>query len=152
MSALRITRRILVAAAPVAAAVLFTGVAAAAPPQGMGTAVTIGCLNQGSLASATAVTAQAGPEASPAIGAGQVLFSTAPALGPVPAAGQVTVGWLNRDTGQAGLTELVGTYPNLSAVVNTGPGNVLTTVFGSVGLASGPICNSTPATGMIFVP
>lgn len=152
MSALRITRRILATAAPVAAAVLFTGVAAAAPPQGLGTAVTIGCLNQGSLASFTTVTAQAGPETSPAIGAGEVLFATGPALGPAPAAGQVTVAWLNRDTGMAGLADLTGTYPNLSALVNTGSGNVMTTVFGSVGLASGPICNSTPATGAIVVP
>ena len=80
--------------APVAAAALFTGVAAAAPPQGLGTAVTIGCLNQGSLASFSAITAQPGPEASPPIGAGEVLFTSAPALGPVPAAGQVTVAWL----------------------------------------------------------
>ncbi|MGV9747105.1 hypothetical protein ACWDTG_19660 [Rhodococcus zopfii] len=152
MSALRITRRILATAAPVAAAVLFTGVAAAAPPQGLGTAVTIGCLNQGSLASVTAVTAQPGPEGSPAIGSGEVLFSSAPALGPMPAAGQVTVAWLNRDTGQAGLTDLTGTYPNLSAVVKTGSGNVLATVFGSVSLGSGPVCNSTPATGAIVVP
>ncbi|MGW0018737.1 hypothetical protein ACWDUD_10460 [Rhodococcus sp. NPDC003382] len=152
MSALRMTRRILAVAAPIAAAALFTGVAAAAPPQGLGTAVTIGCLNQGSLASFSAITAQPGPEASPPIGAGEVLFTSAPALGPVPAAGQVTVAWLNRDTGQAGITDLTGTYPNLWGVAKTGSGNVLTTVFGSVSLGSGPVCNSTPATGMVFVP
>lgn len=151
MSAPRSIRRALTFAAPVAAAVLFTGVAAAAPPQPMGTAVTIGCLNQGSLASLTAVTAQPGPETEPAIAAGHVLFTTHQALPPLPAAGQVSVAWLNRTTGRTGIADLTGEYPHLSAVVDTGPGEVLTTVFGSVNLGSGPLCNSTPATGSVVV-
>lgn len=151
MPALRFTRRALAVAAPAAAALLFTGVATAAPPQPMGPAITIGCINQGSLASLTAVTAQAGPEAQPALAPGHVLFSTSQALWPMPAAGQVTVAWVNRDNGRTGIVDLGGAYPNLSAVVDTGPGNVLATVFGSVNLGSGPLCNSTPATGAITV-
>ncbi|MEE2034112.1 hypothetical protein [Rhodococcus chondri] len=151
MPALRFTRRALAVAAPAAAAVLFTGVATAAPPQPMGTAITIGCLNQGSLASLTSVTAQPGPEAQPPLAPGHVLFSTTEAMSPMPAAGQVTVAWMNRDNGRTGIVDLTGTYPNLSAVVDTGPGNVLATVFGSVSLASGPLCNSTPATGSVIV-
>ncbi|MGX7731783.1 hypothetical protein G6038_08365 [Rhodococcus sp. 14C212] len=151
MSAARTTRAILATAAPIAAAVLFAGSAGAAPPQSLGTALTFGCLNQGSLASITAVTAQAGPEANPGIPPGHVLFSTAPGMGPMPAAGQVSVAWLNQSTGQAGIVDLEGTYPNLAKVVNTGPGTVLTTVFGSVNLSSGPICNSTPAAGTVTV-
>lgn len=151
MPALRIPRRALALTAPIAAAVLFTGVATAAPPQPMGTAITIGCLNQGSLASLTSVTAQPGPDSAPAIAPGHVLFSTREAAWPIPAAGQVTVAWLNRSNGRVGLTELTGTYPNLAAVADTGPGEVLATVFGSVSLASGPLCNSTPAMGSVIV-
>lgn len=151
MPAQRISRRALALTAPIAAAVLFTGVATAAPPQSMGTAITIGCLNQGSLASLTAVTAHAGPEAEPPIAPGHVLFSTREAAWPAPAAGQVTVAWLNRSNGRTGISELTGAYPNLSAVADTGPGEVLATVFGSVSLASGPLCNSTPAMGAVTV-
>jgi len=131
---------------------MFTGVATAAPPQPMGTAITIGCINQGSLASLTAVTAQPGPNADPGIPAGNVLFSTREALWPVPAAGQVSVAWLNRSNGRAGVVDLGGAYPNLSAMVDTGPGDVMATVFGSVNLGSGPLCNSTPAVGGVSVP
>lgn len=151
MPALRFPRT-LALTAPIAAAILFTGVATAAPPQGLGTAITIGCLNQGSLASLTSVTAHPGPSDDPGIAPGHVLFSTREAAWPIPAAGQVTVAWVNRSNGRAGLAELGGAYPNLSAVVNTGPGEVLATVFGSVGLASGPLCNSTPAAGGFSVP
>ncbi|MEU5840641.1 hypothetical protein [Rhodococcus sp. NPDC047139] len=150
MPALRIPRRVLALATPVAAAILFTGVAAAAPPQPMGTAITIGCINQGSLASMTAVTAQPGPDT--AIPAGNVLFSTREAMWPIPAAGQVSVAWLNRSNGRAGVVDLGGAYPNLSALVDTGPGDVVATVFGSVNLGSGPLCNSTPAVGGVLVP
>ena len=147
MPALRILRRALAVAAPAAAAIVFTGVATAAPPQPMGTAITIGCINQGSLASLTAVTAQPGPNAEPGIAPGHVLFSTREALWPIPAAGQVTVAWLNHTNGRAGTVDLAGAYPNLSAVADTGPGEVVATVFGSVNLASGPLCNSTPTVG-----
>ena len=99
MSAVRFTSRALTFAAPVAAAVLFAGVATAAPTQPLGTAVA----------------------------------------------------WLNPDNGRTGIVDLTGEYPNLSAMVDTGPGQVLTTVFGSVSLASGPLCNSTPATGGVTV-
>src|SRR5690606_35601719 len=101
MPALRIPRRVLALAAPVAAAIAFTGVATAAPPQPLGTAITIGCINQGSLASFTSVTAQPGPDEG--IPGGHVLFSTREALWPVPAAGQVSVAWLNRNNGRAGI-------------------------------------------------
>jgi hypothetical protein len=151
MSAVRFTRRTLTFAAPVAAAVLFAGVATAAPTQPLGTAITIGCLNQGSLASLTSVAAHPGPDEEHGIAAGHVQFTTTQALWPVPAAGQVTVAWLNRGNGRTGIVDLTGDYPNLSATVDTGPGEVLTTVFGSVSLASGPLCNSTPATGGITV-
>ncbi|NLV77875.1 MAG: hypothetical protein GXY65_00755 [Rhodococcus sp.] len=151
MPALRAIRRALTLAAPVAAAVALAGAATAAPAQPVGTAVTIGCLNQGSLASFTTVTAQPGPETDPAIAPGHVVFSTGPAIGIMPAAGQVSVAWLNRDTGAAGMADLAGTYPNLSADVETGAGEVLVTVFGSVSLGSGPLCNSTPATGTVVV-
>ncbi|KHJ74228.1 MULTISPECIES: hypothetical protein [Rhodococcus] len=150
MPALRIPRRVLTLAAPVAAAIAFTGVATAAPPQPLGTAITIGCINQGSLASFTSVTAQPGPDEG--IPGGHVLFSTREALWPVPAAGQVSVAWLNRNNGRTGIVDLVGTYPNLSTLVDTGPGEVVATVFGSVNLGSGPLCNSTPAVGSVVVP
>lgn len=151
MSVLRPIRRALCLTAPVATAVVLAGAATAAPAQPIGTAITIGCLNQGSLASFTTVSAQPGPETTPAIAPGHVVFSTAPAVGILPAAGQVSVAWVNRDTGMSGLSDLTGTYPNLSADVDTGPGEVLLTVFGSVNLGSGPLCNSTPATGSVVV-
>ncbi|UYP19764.1 hypothetical protein OED52_04185 [Rhodococcus sp. Z13] len=151
MPALRIPRRTLALLAPLAAAIMFTGVATAGPPQSMGTAITVGCLNQGSLASATAVTAQPGPSSEPNIPSGHVLFSTREAAWPIPAAGQVTVAWLNRSNGRTGIVDLTGAYPNYAALVDTGPGEVLATVFGSVNLGSGPVCNSTPAAGGIAV-
>lgn len=151
MSALRRTRRALTFAAPVAAALLFTGVATAAPPQPFGVALTIGCINQASLASLTAVTAHAGPDGEAGIAPGHVRFSSREAAWPIPAANQVTVAWINRDNGRTGITDLHGTYPHLAADIDTGPGEVLATVFGSINLGSGPICNSMPTNGSVRV-
>jgi len=146
MFALRTISRLIALAAPAAAAVLIAGSAAAAPPHPFGgPAWTIGCPNQGSLMSVTGMTGET-------IAPGVIRFNSFPGAFPMPAAGQVTVAWVNNSNGRAGLAELVGVYPNLSAVVDTGPGEVLATVFGSVSLASGPLCNSTPATGGFAVP
>src|SRR3546814_12204091 len=86
---------------PIAASVMFAGVASADPPHPFGgAAVTIGCPNQGSLASLTGPTGQSGPESNPPIAKGDIRFDSFPAAAPIPAAGQVTVAWANPDTGK----------------------------------------------------
>ncbi|AOW93894.1 hypothetical protein BFN03_17850 [Rhodococcus sp. WMMA185] len=145
----RLVRRIAAVTIPIAAAtVMSAGNASADPPHPFGgPALTIGCPNQGSLASLTNLTGQSGPEASPPIAKGDIRFESFPAAPPIPAAAQVTVAWLNTDTGQSGIVDLAGVYPNLSATVNTGEGNVIATGFGSINIGSSPICQANPAIG-----
>lgn len=152
MAAQRFIRKFLAVSAPVAAAVavgtVLAAPASADPPHPFGgPAYTIGCPNQGSLASVTAVTGQSGAP----IGPGQILFESHPALPPIPAAGQMTVAWVNTTTGQAGIVNLMGAYPNLSATVTTGPGNVVATAFGSINAGSSPLCQDNPTIGTFIV-
>lgn len=143
MFAQRIARRILGFAVPLAAALtlVFAGTAAAAPPHPFGgPAVTIGCPNQGSLMSITGLTGET-------VAPGVIRFNSFPGAFPIPAAAQVTVAWVNTNTGQSGITNLGGVYPNLTATVNTGMGNVIATGFGSINWGSSPICQSNPAIG-----
>ncbi|MCQ4119512.1 hypothetical protein [Rhodococcus tibetensis] len=150
MTALRFVHRIAALTFPVAAcaALLSTGSAAADPPHPFGgSALTIGCPNQGSLMSLTALTGQSGPEASPPIADGDIRFESRPAAPPIPAAAQITVAWVNTDNGRSGIVNLGGVYPFLSATVNTGVGNVIATAFGSINFGSSPICQANPAIG-----
>ena len=141
MFALRTISRLIALAAPAAAAVLIAGSAAAAPPHPFGgPAWTIGCPNQGSLMSVTGMTGET-------IAPGVIRFNSFPGAFPMPAAGQVTVAWVNTNTGQSGITDLHGVYPNLSATVDTGVGNVIATGFGSINWGSSPICQSNPTIG-----
>lgn len=141
MSALRTTSRLIALAAPAAAAILFAGTVAAAPPHPFGgPAWTIGCPNQGSLMSVTGMTGET-------IAPGVIRFNSFPGAFPMPAAAQVTVAWVNTNTGQSGITNLAGVYPNLSATVDTGVGNVMATGFGSINWGSSPICQSNPTIG-----
>lgn len=136
--------------AAASACLLAAGPAQALPPHPFGPpALTIGCPNQGSLMSLTAATGQSGPE--PGIGPGELRFETFPAAPPLPAAGQVTVAWLNFDTGQSGVANLEGTYPYYSKTVYTGHGNVMASVFGSINLGSMPLCQSNPTFGNFIV-
>ncbi len=140
-----ITRTSILAGAAVAG-LLAAGPAQAGPPHPFGPpALTIGCPNQGSLMSLTGATGQSGPE--PGIGVGEIRFQTFPAAPPIPAAGQVTVAWVNFDTGQSGIADLYGTYPYYSRTVYTGQGRVMATVFGSINFGSSPICQSNPTFG-----
>lgn len=148
MSTSRTARILAVVGLPIVASFAYVGTASADPPHPFGgAAVTIGCPNQGSLASMTGLTGQSGPEANPPIAKGDIRFESFPAAAPIPAAGQVTVAWVNTDTGKAGIVDLVGTYPYLSATVNTGVGNVVATAFGSINWGSSPICQSNPTIG-----
>lgn len=142
MTALRTTLRIIALAVPMAATTLLPGAAGAGPPPHPfgGPAITIGCSNQGSLMSLTAVTGET-------VAPGVIRFESHPAVFPVPAAGQVTVAWVNTNSGQAGITDLFGAYPNLSGTANTGRGYIVATAFGSFNLGSGPICNVNPTIG-----
>ncbi|MFF2028626.1 hypothetical protein ACFVW2_43510, partial [Streptomyces sp. NPDC058171] len=100
-----------------------------------------------SLMSLTALTGQSGPEAVPPIADGDIRFESHPAAPPIPAAAQVTVAWVNTDSGRSGIVNLSGVYPFLSATVNTGVGNVVATAFGSINFGSSPICQANPAIG-----
>ncbi|WP_031936934.1 hypothetical protein [Prescottella defluvii] len=126
--------------------------AQALPPHPFGPpALTIGCANQGSLMSLTGATGQSGPEQNPPIGPGELRFETFPAAPPIPAAGQVTVAWINLDTGATGTAALEGTYPYYSKTVHTGQGNIRATVFGTIDLWSLPLCQSNPTFGNFVV-
>ncbi|MFD4182624.1 hypothetical protein [Rhodococcus sp. NPDC058514] len=150
MSALRTTRMILTLAAPAAFAFLAAGPATALPPHPFGLpALTIGCPNQGSLMSLTAATGQSGPE--PGIGPGEIRFQSFPAAPPIPAAGRVTVAWLNTSTGQSGIVNLEGAYPYLSKTVRTGHGEVIATAFASISLGPALICQNNPTVGTFIV-
>ncbi|MFC4604497.1 hypothetical protein [Rhodococcus kronopolitis] len=138
--------RITALTAPLAAAALFAAPGQALPPHPFGPpALTIGCPNQGSLMSLTGGTGQSGPE--PGIAPGWIRFASFPAAPPIPAAGQVTVAWINTDTGQTGIANLEGAYPYLAKTVYTGPGNVMATLFGSINLGSMPLCQANPTFG-----
>ncbi|MGW0044715.1 hypothetical protein [Rhodococcus sp. NPDC003348] len=135
-----------------AAAALLASVPAAQalPPHPFGPpALTIGCANQGSLMSLTGATGQSGPE--PGINPGEIRFQSFPAAPPIPAAGQVTVAWVNYDTGQNGIANLEGTYPYYSKTVYTGHGRVMATVFGTIDLGSLPLCQTNPTFGNFIV-
>ncbi|MFC9789602.1 hypothetical protein [Rhodococcus sp. NPDC127528] len=150
MGARRTTLRILTLAVPAAAALVVAAPGQAMPPHPFGPpALTIGCPNQGSLMSLTGATGQSGPE--PGINPGEIRFQTFPAAPPIPAAGQVTVAWVNFDTGQTGIANLEGTYPYLSKTVYTGHGNVMASVFGSINLGSMPLCQANPTFGNFIV-
>lgn len=124
----------------------------ALPPHPFGPpALTIGCANQGSLMSLTGATGQSGPEQTPPIGPGEIRFESFPAAPPIPAAGQVTVAWINLDTGAMGIAALEGTYPYHSKTVYTGTGNIRATVFGTIDLGSLPLCQSNPTFGNFIV-
>ncbi|MGO4201633.1 hypothetical protein AB4Z09_07685 [Rhodococcus sp. TAF43] len=124
----------------------------ALPPHPFGPpALTIGCANQGSLMSLTGATGQSGPEQTPPIGPGEIRFESFPAAPPIPAAGQVTVAWINLDTGATGIAALEGTYPYHSKTVYTGTGNIRATVFGTIDLGSLPLCQSNPTFGNFIV-
>lgn len=146
MSIRRTTTRAFILAGATAAGLLAAAPANALPPHPFGPpALTIGCPNQGSLMSLTGATGQSGPE--PGINPGEIRFQTFPAAPPIPAAGQVTVAWINFDTGQSGIANLEGAYPYYSKTVYTGRGNVMATVFGSINLGSMPLCQSNPTFG-----
>ncbi|AQA20720.1 putative secreted protein [Rhodococcus sp. MTM3W5.2] len=150
MSALRTTRMILTLAAPAAAAVLVAGPATALPPHPFGLpALTIGCPNQASPMSLTAATGQSGPE--PGIAPGEIRFQSFPAAPPIPAAGQVTVAWLNTTTGRNGVVNLEGAYPYQSKTVFTGHGEVIATAFASISLGPAVICQNNPTVGTFIV-
>ncbi|MFD1813721.1 hypothetical protein [Rhodococcus gannanensis] len=146
MSIRRTTTRVSILAAAAFAALLAAAPATALPPHPFGPpALTIGCPNQGSLMSLTGATGQSGPE--PGIEPGWIRFQSFPAAPPIPAAGQVTVAWVNFDTGQTGIANLEGTYPYYSKTVYTGRGNVMATVFGTINLGSMPLCQANPTFG-----
>ncbi|WP_430332489.1 hypothetical protein [Rhodococcus sp. ACT016] len=120
----------------------------ALPPHPFGPpALTIGCPNQGSLMSLTGATGQSGPEQTPPIGPGEIRFETFPAAPPIPAAGQVTVAWINLSTGAVGIAPLEGTYPYYSKTVQTGHGDIRATVFGTIDMGSLPLCQVSPTFG-----
>ena len=146
----RRTTRVSILAGVAATGLLAAGQAQALPPHPFGPpALTIGCANQGSLMSLTGATGQSGPE--PGINPGEIRFATFPAAPPVPAAGQVTVAWVNRNTGRSGITNLEGSYPHYAKTVYTGHGNVMATVFGTIDLASLPLCQTNPTFGNFIV-
>ncbi|MGW6378970.1 hypothetical protein ACWFRB_23190 [Rhodococcus sp. NPDC055112] len=150
MRALHTTQMILTLAAPAAAAVLIAGPAVALPPHPFGLpALTIGCPNQASPMSMTAATGQTGPE--PGIGPGEIRFQSFPAAPPIPAAGQVTVAWLNSTTGQSGVVNLEGAYPYQSKTVYTGHGEVTAAAFTSITLGPAVICQNSPTVGTFIV-
>ncbi|MDH6678754.1 hypothetical protein M2284_002967 [Rhodococcus sp. LBL1] len=134
--------------AAVVAALAVPATANALPPHPFGPpALTIGCPNQGSLMSLTGATGQSGPEQTPPIGPGEIRFETFPAAPPIPAAGQVTVAWINLSTGAVGIAPLEGTYPYYSTTVQTGHGDIRATVFGTIDLGSLPLCQVNPTFG-----
>ncbi|ORL13050.1 hypothetical protein [Prescottella equi] len=146
-----IIRSVAVAGAALAA-VAVPATAQALPPHPFGPpAMTIGCANQGSLMSLTGATGQTGPEQNPPIGPGEIRFESFPAAPPIPAADQVTVAWVNLDTGASGMAALEGAYPYYSKTVYTGHGNIRATVFGTIDLWSLPLCQSNPTFGNFIV-
>ncbi|WP_305091356.1 hypothetical protein [Prescottella sp. R16] len=152
MTARRILRWSALAGVGAAAALVAPATAAAAPPHPFGPpALTVGCPNQGSLMSLTGATGQSGPEQSPPIGPGELRFASFPAAPPIPAAGQVSVAWINLNTGAAGVADLLGDYPYYSATVHTGPGNIRAMVFGTINLGSMPLCQVNPTFGEFVV-
>lgn len=121
-----------------------------------------GCLKDGGNVIATAISV-AGPAKIPAPGptAGQMAYVFTAVGTPAPAAQQklpLNVTWVNLTTGQSGSATL---KPNpeinpqgpttLTAIVDTGPGSIMSTIFGQV-TTSEKQCTFMPTIGSSVVP
>jgi hypothetical protein len=87
-------------------------------------------------------------------GYGTVRFQATPATAGYPIGSGLTVAWLNTANGRSGVTPLDDrtqyNLPALSKTVNTGPGTVITSMWGSIAYPGGT-CVMTPTVGAITV-
>ncbi|MFZ2178335.1 MAG: hypothetical protein WAW17_30785 [Rhodococcus sp. (in: high G+C Gram-positive bacteria)] len=116
------------------------------------TAPTVGC---GTVAPVTLTMASGSTGPSAEIKPGEISFQALSAYPGVVQSSGLNVAWINTSTGGSGILPLDGTteggYPSLSKLVVTGPGNVVASIFGSVGYTSAN-CFVLPTVGLFQVP
>jgi hypothetical protein len=88
------------------------------------------------------------------VGAGQIRFQASPAYTGVPKASGLSVAWLNVNTGANGIMPVDGMtdyqLPSLAKVVDTGPGNVVAAIWGTVAYPDAT-CHVAPTVGLFTV-
>ncbi|QIS15295.1 hypothetical protein [Nocardia arthritidis] len=120
-------------------------------------APTFGCGSNGPITTTIAAVTTTGPnldEGSAPV-PGTLRFSAAPSTPGLPISSGLVVGWVNLSTGASGIDPLddVTQYnlPSLSKTVNSGPGTVLASMWGTINYP-GTLCVMTPTVGTFFVP
>ncbi|MGW4356657.1 hypothetical protein ACWELJ_31700 [Nocardia sp. NPDC004582] len=108
-----------------------------------------------SLTSATAVTGVAGPAATVSLPAGTVSFQVMAQQNGFPLSSGLTVAWLNLNNGRSGITALDDhteySLPTLSKNVETGPGTVIASLWGTIDYPNAR-CVVLPTVGLSTVP
>ncbi|MBF6327222.1 hypothetical protein [Nocardia transvalensis] len=118
-------------------------------------APTIGCGdNFITLTAAAGVSGASGPNRGIAGGPGTLRFQATPAVSGYPIASGLTVAWLNVSNGRSGINPLDDQtdyhLPGLSKTVETGPGTVVASMWGTVNYPTS-LCVMTPTVGLFTV-
>ncbi|RJO79997.1 hypothetical protein D5S18_01760 [Nocardia panacis] len=120
-------------------------------------APTFGCGSNGPITTVIAAVTTTGPNADEgrAPDPGTLRFSATPGHPGLPLSSGLTVAWVNMNTGASGIDALddVTEYrlPSLSKTVNSGPGTVLASMWGTINFP-GALCVMTPTVGTFAVP
>ncbi|MGW0183798.1 hypothetical protein [Nocardia sp. NPDC003345] len=117
-------------------------------------APTFGCGSNGPITTIVAAGTANGPSANLNGEPGTLTFHATPGHSGIPQASGLVVAWININNGASGLSLLddvteFGT-PSLSKKVNSGPGTVLASMWGTIDYP-GALCVMTPTVGMFPV-
>ncbi|MFI5720003.1 hypothetical protein [Nocardia sp. NPDC051750] len=118
-------------------------------------APTFGCGSNGVITTTFAAGTSNGPSSNLHGVPGTLTFHATPRHSGIPQASGIVVAWININNGRAGLDTLsdvteFGT-PSLSRTVNSGPGTVLASMWGTI-TYPGALCVMTPTVGLFTVP
>lgn len=118
-------------------------------------APTFGCGSNGPITTIVAAGTANGPSANITGVPGTLTFHATPGHSGIPQASGLVVAWININNGRSGIDMLddrteFGT-PSLSRTVQSGPGTVLASMWGTIGYP-GALCVMTPTVGMFPVP
>lgn len=118
-------------------------------------APTFGCGSNGVITTTFAAATANGPSINLSGTPGTLTFHATPRHSGIPQSSGLVVAWININNGRAGLDVLsdvteFGTA-SLSRTVDSGPGTVLASMWGTVGYP-GALCVMTPTVGLFSVP
>lgn len=118
-------------------------------------APTFGCGNNGVITTTFAAATANGPSINLSGKPGTLTFHATPRHSGIPQSSGLVVAWININNGRSGLDPVsdvtqFGTA-SLSRTVDSGPGTVLASMWGTVGYP-GALCVMTPTVGLFSVP